>query len=211
MIREGVENATLLEHDNLEAGNLVRHLLTIKEIDSNKAEGLATRLCLVNPYVHIDVKPCRFPRTTKEVQDLLEPFDLIIDCTGSDEVLAALSLGWWSMPKLFCSASLGLFGKRLFVFISDGNDFQINVMKASLQPWAKSEAKAWASEPETLEGAGCWSPLFPARFDDVMMAAACTVKEIEQASNGRLIHTNFIVYEQSNHDGSFHGLKRVSP
>jgi hypothetical protein len=209
MTRGGMEKSTLLDKDGLQACNIVRHVLTLKEIDSDKVKGLANRLRLVNPYACIDTVSASFPRSATEVQALLEPFDLIVECTGSDEVLEAMGLGWWPTPKLFCSASLGLFGKRLFVFISDGNCFRVDRMKQGMEPWAESEGQALASEGETLEGAGCWSPLFPARLDDITMAAATAVKVIEQASGGRSIRSELVVYEQAVQGGIFEGFKRV--
>ncbi len=209
MARGGMEEGFLLDKESLEAGNIVRHELTLREIDSDKARALADRLGLVNPYVRIEAASKPFPRTAAEVQNLLDPYDLIVDCTGSDEVLEAMAIGWWPAPKLFCSASLGLFGRRLFVFICDGNRFRIDQMKHNMEPWRESEEKAWASHPEILEGAGCWSPLFPARFDDVTMAAAAAVKIIERASGTRGIRSELVVYEQAWGDGVFEGFKRV--
>jgi hypothetical protein len=209
MVRGGTGRATLFDADTLEAGNIVRHALTLKEIGLRKAPALTAALRLVNPYLRIEGVRSRFPMTTDGVRNLLDPFDLIIDCTGSDEVVAAMGLPWWPVPKLFCSASLGLFGKRLFLFVSDGNQFQAGHMREAVASWADSEREAWASEEETLEGAGCWSPLFPARFDDITMAASATVKVIEQASGARRIGSELFVYEQTADNGIFAGFKRV--
>jgi hypothetical protein len=41
------------------------------------------------------------------LQALLEPFDIVLDCTGDDNVLGLLGATWWSIPRLFLSASLG--------------------------------------------------------------------------------------------------------
>lgn len=209
MARGGIEEAVLLDKESLEAGNIVRHVLTLKEIDSNKAEALAARLRLVNPYACVEAVPKPFARTVAEVQELLDPYDLIVDCTGSDEVLEAMALGWWPAPKLFCSVSLGLFGKRLFVFACDGNRFRADQMKQRMDKWRESEEDAWKSQPEVLEGAGCWSPLFPARLDDIEMAAATAVKVIERASEARGIRSELFVYEQAERGGVFEGFKRV--
>ena len=104
---------------------------------------------------------------------------MIVDCSASDDATLLLSEAWWPVPKTFCSFSLGYGGQRLFSLGVSGHQFPGALFREALAPWLVDEAVAWSASHEHLEGAGCWSPLFPARYDDVVMAAAVCIKELE--------------------------------
>ncbi|MCW5830675.1 MAG: ThiF family adenylyltransferase, partial [Deltaproteobacteria bacterium] len=76
----------------------------------------------------------------------------------------------------------------------------------NIQPWLEHEAATLAHCEEILEGAGCWSPLFPARCDDVTLAAATCVKELETLIDKRPTHARFRVFVQSLSDDGFLGF-----
>lgn len=209
LVRGGIKNVILLDHDVLTAGNIVRHALTLGDLEDNKSKALRDRLLTVNPFVNIVAHEKLFPNTKEEVEKLLEEVDLVIDCTASEGVIEELSLGWWPIPKIFVSLSLGFNGRRLFVFINDGHRFPAREFKKSLHPWIYKEKKVMSEQGETLEGPGCWSPLFPARYDDVMLAAASAIKVIEGFAEKRNITSQLIVYEQEDDNKGFKGFRRV--
>ncbi|UJS16660.1 MAG: ThiF family adenylyltransferase [Candidatus Jettenia sp.] len=210
LVRGGTKNIMIMDNDELMAGNLVRHILTFRDLDVNKAKALREHLVVVNPSVNIVADDRQFPNTKKEVEELLEGINLVIDCTASDEVLESLSLGWWPIPKIFVSLSLGFKGRRLFIFINDEHSFSAMEFKKRLHPWIHKEATVMYEQGETLEGPGCWSPLFPARYDDIMLASASAIKVIEEVIEKRPVATQFIVYEQENDNNSFKGFRRIS-
>jgi len=208
LARGGIKNIMLVDSDKLKEGNIVRHVLTMKNIGKNKAKALQEHLLTINPFVNVSAHEISFPNTKGEVEKFLEQADFVIDCTASDEVIHALSLGWWSTPKIFVSLSLGSKGRRLFMFIHDGNAFPANEYLKSLHPWINDKETVRGTE-ETLEGAGCWSPLFPARYDDIMLASATAIKVIEKAAEKRPVSMQFVVYEQENSNNKFEGFRRV--
>jgi len=57
-----------------------------------------------------------------------------------------------------------------------------------------------------LEGAGCWSPLFPARHDDVVLAAATCAKELEALVAQRPRAPRFRVFAQTTSLEGFQGF-----
>ena len=61
---------------------------------------------------------------------------------------------------------------------------------------------------EVLEGAGCWSPLWPGRWDDITLAASTVVKVMESSVRHRPVPTRMIVYDQKFKDGDFLGYVR---
>jgi hypothetical protein len=173
----------LVDHDDLEPGNLVRHTLIGADLGRNKAIATAARLQGAAPMSNISAHAASLP-SGERLQKLLGPFDIVLDCTGEDEVLRGLAEAWWTIPLRFLSASLGFAAKRLFLFGAQGCAFPIDEFAAAMEPWLAVERSQWSTAGETLEGAGCWSPLFPARYDDVWLAAAATVKYIESMIEG---------------------------
>ena len=69
------------------------------------------------------------------------------------------------------------------------------------------QKEAFEQYGETLEGAGCWSPLFPARMDDLLLAASSTIKFLEEMAEKCEPETRLVTFEQIIGDG-FLGLKR---
>jgi len=47
----------------------------------------------------------------------LSNYDIIIDTTGEDQVLAMLSAAKWKYMTVFCSSSVGLGAKRMYINI----------------------------------------------------------------------------------------------
>lgn len=212
LVRGGAQHMMIVDTDILQAENLVRHNLTLHEVDRNKAEALRDRLTAVSPYVEVKSVPDSIPATKSQIESLLEDYNLVVDCTGADEVVASLALGWWSIPKLFISASVGFMAKRLFAFIADGCTFPAMEFQERIRPWLRDEVQAWQDHGETLEGCGCWSPLFPARYDDILLAAATATKLIDGLTSRRPTSNRLVIFEQTyNEDGSFEGFRSLSP
>jgi hypothetical protein len=138
--------------------------------------------------------------------DALEPYDVIVDCTASDDALSLLAGGWWSIPRVFVSFSMGFAAKRLFSFGATGHEFPQRRFALEVAPWLQDEAATWGGDEELLEGAGCWSPLFPARHDDVVMAAATCVKELEMLTAHRPREPRFRVFEKQESTEGFLGF-----
>ena len=90
-----------------------------------------------------------------------------------------------------------------------------NVTQVIVEDWALhypagSSCKYWAGSEELLEGAGCWSPLFPARQDDVVLAASICVKELETLTVQRYREPRFRVFEKQESDQGFLGFSLSS-
>ncbi|WP_230470007.1 HesA/MoeB/ThiF family protein [Lujinxingia vulgaris] len=183
LIRAGSLDILIVDHDSLEVGNLVRHTLTGAELRQNKAAAVAARLRGAAPMANVSSFAKQLP-SQGTLKDLLDRFDVIIDCTGEDEVVSRLGGTWWGVPRLFLSASLGFAARRLFLYEAWGCSFPEEHFFEEIGPWLEGERASWSAVGETLEGAGCWSPLFPARSDDVWLAAVATVKHLERATNG---------------------------
>jgi hypothetical protein len=143
----------------------------------------------------------------EELLALLEPFDVVMDCTGDDEVLRSLGETWWPIPRSFVSASLGFAANHVFLFSCHSCTFPVEDFQVALQPWLDLERTQWTASGEILEGAGCWSPLFPARCDDVWLAAVAVVRHLERLLEGMEMD-GLLVLEQAP-DRSIPGLHPV--
>ncbi len=199
LVRGGVAEIIIIDHDDLKAGNLVRHTLTGEALGHNKAKAVAARLQAAAPMSRVNSLATPLPQGDA-LQTLLEPFDVVLDCTGDDDVLRRLDAAWWSVPRRFLSASLGFSAARLFLFRAHACCFPLEEFTGAVEPWLEEERSKWTACGETLEGAGCWSPLFPARSDDVWLAAVATVKYLERVEVG-MIPDGLRVLEQRFDEG----------
>jgi hypothetical protein len=206
LARAGVKDITLIDQDAMEAGNVNRHVGTLVDVGVFKVSVVAQRLRQISPTVRVVEFKEKLPSDAKAIEVQLDEHDIVIDCTSSDVVLSTIQRAWWSIPRTFASFSLGFGGKRLFSFGVSGNRFPHGDFDRSVRPWLEHESKAWAGNDEVLEGAGCWSPLFPARHDDVVLAAAVCVKELETLVARRPTAPHFRVFAQSSSDDGFQGF-----
>lgn len=206
LVRAGVKSIALLDGDRLESGNVNRHVATLVDVGQAKVPVVAKRLRQISSTVRVVEFGDTMPTDTKAIEAQLDEYDIIIDCTSSDVALSTLERAWWSIPRTFASFSLGFGGKRLFSFGVSGNRFPHGEFARSVRPWLEHESRAWANNDEVLEGAGCWSPLFPARYDDVVLAAAVCVKELETLADMRSSEPRFRVFAQSSSERDFQGF-----
>lgn len=207
LVRGGVSNLLIIDHDILVAGNLVRHTLSGEDIGKPKADSLAKKLSTVAPFSSLVAYAKRFPLIKNEVETLLEDRDIVFDCTADDDVAFALALGWWSMEKYFLSAFVGYRAERTFIFHHQGHSFPEQTFRKLIAPQLLADKALWSIKGETLEGAGCWSPLFPARQEDLLLAASCCIKLLDEVVEKQEAGTKLVTYEQIL-DYGFRGLRR---
>lgn len=200
LVRGGLLELLLIDGDILEAGNLARHVLTSTSVGRGKADALAKRLREISPSAKIAIVGHHLhdPQT---VHERLDDADLVLDCTGSDEIPVLLAATFWGIPRRFISASFGHAAQRLFLFRSSGTKFPANDFVSAVEPWLAKERRVWTEAGEVLEGAGCYSPLFPARADDVMAGAVAIVKFIEDTIETSHDEPELVVLQASRYGG----------
>jgi hypothetical protein len=206
LVRAGLRDIALVDEDLLEAGNVCRHVATLVDVGKTKVQVVAQRLRQISPAVRVTELNEELRGDVQSIVAQLDEYDVVIDCTSSDEALALLATAWWSIPRVFASFSLGHGGRRVFSFGMSGHQFPLQEFAASVRPWLEYEAQTWANSEEVLEGAGCWSPLFSARHDDVVLAAATCVKELETLVARKPFIPRFRVFSQSSSDDGFQGF-----
>lgn len=186
LVRGGVHDLVVMDGGTLEAGNLVRHTLTLPEVGLPKAIALGHRLNLMLPHARVVAVPARFPSLDQKVTGQIMDRDLIIDCTGEDDTLHALSEHAPGHSTAYASVSLGRRGSRCYLFLAEGSGFPATEFWSTIAPHLEDDRAATAGLSLPWEGIGCWHPVFPATAVDVWRAAGTAVREIDRACGGEI-------------------------
>ena len=211
LARAGSRQITLMDDDDLEGGNLVRHTLLLEDLGKDKADAVAQRLDRAT--IHGIVTPIdgRFPPEKPDVIEAVRNHDVVIDCTGDDSTAFELGRFRWEGTKLFVSISLGLYARRIFCFVASGRTFPASDFLGRINPWLRLETQEFEVESLPRDGPGCWSFRHPARIDDVWMMTATALKVVEQSMLQTPEDPKLVVVEQQfGDDGNFVGTRLVS-
>jgi molybdopterin/thiamine biosynthesis adenylyltransferase len=198
LVRGGVHHITLFDGDSIEIGNLTRHTLSLNDIGNGKAAQLAQRLNSLNPHAEVAYVPSQIDSGNEDVLNQLMEHDLMVDCTGNDELLHELSAIRFSHSVHFFSLSIGFRAKRMFFFHAKEASFPVDDYLAKMCAWIEAEQDEFKGETFPREGIGCYHPVFPARCDDMWLWGSVAVKGIsrviEDSKPGEpILH----VYEQN--------------
>ncbi|MCC6676325.1 MAG: ThiF family adenylyltransferase [Phycisphaerales bacterium] len=175
LVRGGVHDLHIVDPERLSAGNLVRHTLTLWNVAQHKSEWLARRLNGVSPFARV-----RFSNREANAEGSSGHVGpkIVLDCTGSDDVLQQLSAGPPEPGTLLVSLSIGLGARRLYALAAPGKVLDFRRFQAAVHRWLKQDLEDHGPGPLPQEGPGCWHPLFPARQDEIAMHAAAAVQEL---------------------------------
>lgn len=204
LVRGGLDRLTICDGDDTKAGNLVRHTLDLRHVNISKAAALASHLNQISPYAKIKYQTGKFPPKTGFS---LTDFDLIIDCTASQRMLAALAAFESEDDVNFISLSMSFGAKRLYFFHSHGKQFPFERYRENIIPWLEKDRAENKNETAPREGIGCWHPVFPARSDDIWLLAATGFKLATRIVNDQEVNEEFKVFEQNK---IFDGIKEAS-
>ena len=206
LVRSGVYNLTVVDSDIFEVGNLSRHVLNVGNIGELKELSLCNYLNSLNPHANIEVINDTLTIDEEFKTNIaLDKYDIIIDCTGENSVLDIFQKADFRKSHIIASISVGLGAKHLYMTIMSGSTFYFNSFYNLISPYIQSERDLFDDYNLPRNGIGCWHPTFPARSDDVWLAAATAVKAIENYIITKSKNTLSIVYEQRKNDGIFEG------
>ena len=206
LVRSGVYNLTVVDSDIFEIGNLSRHVLNVGNIGELKELSLCSYLNSLNPHANIEVINDTLAIDEEFKTNIaLDEYDIIIDCTGENSVLDVFQKADFRKSHIIASISVGLGAKHLYMTIMSGSTFYFNSFYKLISPYIQSERDLFDDYNLPRNGIGCWHPTFPARSDDVWLAAATAVKAIENYIITKSEKTLSLVYEQRENDGIFEG------
>jgi len=187
LMRIGVVSLGILDSDHVQVGNLSRHTLTMVAVGNNKAAALVDYLNRVLPDANARYFDCDFPPESEFVKSSLRKYDVIIDCTGEDNVLKSMASFDWQSEKVFVSLAMTWRAEGLFAYSANETTFPAI---DAITHFRSSPSPAIDLNDARIEGVGCWHPVFPARADDVNLWAAISTKFI-----CRVVSTPGRVYE----------------
>lgn len=191
LARGGVRQLTLWDGDIVEAGNICRSIYDNSDIGNAKAEALAEHIKRISPFCNVKPQGCWYhPDYTgvcrytggnfygninydsqKKFLEALHEYDLIIDCTASNELLHFLSYAANDVPLL--SLCITNRATHLLCFSNrDGNPFELRKhFLASIEQ---------DTENFYVEGTGCYSPTFLATSCDVQSLVNLCIRSIHR-------------------------------
>lgn len=206
LVRSEIYNLTVVDSDIFEVGNLSRHVLNVGNIGELKELSLCSYLNSLNPHANVEVINDTLTIDEEFKTNIaLDKYDIIIDCTGENSVLDVFQKADFRKSHIIASISVGLGAKHLYMTIMSGTTFYFNSFYKLISPYIQSERDLFDDYNLPRNGIGCWHPTFPARSDDVWLAAATAVKAIENYIITKSEKTLSIVYEQRENDGIFEG------
>ena len=194
LTRSGVAIAGLWDNDIVEPGNICRSAYQIPDLGESKVRALAKIIRAINPYIKINdinenggwhghnvnyytyeggsfynnINYANQEQSIAQIKD----YDIIIDCTGSNEMLHFLS---YAVPDAtIISLCITNHSKDLLcVTNKNGNPFELR--RAYLSRIEQDTKNFY------LEGSGCYSPTFLARNCDISSLVNLAIREINDA------------------------------
>jgi hypothetical protein len=179
LVRMGVSKMTVVDKELFASGNVVRHTLTINQINQSKAVELAKRLNQINPTATVDGIMSSVPGKNKSLQEVIGKADLVIDCSADDCVMSELPLLNLKQHAKIISCSTGMHADKLFFYADIANSFSDDEFNAWFQPFREQE-HFLAQNEKLPQGAGCWNPVTPAKLSNIAGLASVSVGLIEQ-------------------------------
>ena len=84
--------------------------------------------------------------------------------------------------------------------MQNNNFYNFNKFYEFITPYTKADLQGIDENSLPRDGMGCWHPTFPARSDDIWMAASIAVKDIEKYIDKGKIKQVSLIYKQKESD-----------
>lgn len=212
LARSGVTAIGLWDNDLVEPGNICRSTFRVQDSGENKGQAIKKHLAEITPFVKVeeikaagtwcyyipdDVNHCRYERgsfydninysSQEEALSKIKDYDLIIDCTGSNELLHFIS---YAIPdKDIISLCITNHAKDLLMFSNrDGNPFELR--KAYLSKIEQDTKNFY------LEGTGCYSPTFLATNASIATLVNMGVGRLNDGIEANNLHSVILSYDK---------------
>ena len=204
----GISKFGLWDFDIVEPGNICRSAYSIKDIGENKVNAIASIIRSINPFIEtssievhghwtsVHVNHDVFVGTSfyanvnynsqEEAIKELEGYDLIIDATGSNEMLHFLS---YAVPnaEIISLCITNHANELLCISNKDGNPFEIRKTYLSR---IEQDTKNFY-----IEGTGCYFPTFLATNCDIASLVNLALRDLNiNMGNGQLMHSCIYSY-----------------
>lgn len=207
LVRGGVYNMTIVDGDIYSIGNSARHILSVASVGKYKAEELAKHYNSINP--NINIKFLNKALINENIE-MIENFDIILDCTASNEVLKLLSSCETKRKKKYISISFGYKAEVLYFAYMRGYRFDLEQYIAMFSAKMRENEIAMLDKELPWEGTGCWSPVFPAMAADVQLVASFATGILKTIIEKNSNDNKYYIYERvDDEDGVIKGFVRI--
>ena len=205
LAHSGVYNIGLWDNDIVEPGNICRSSYSLSNLGDSKVESIKKIIENINPYIkteHVKTSGCWYYRDVNNITYYkgsfydninyndqndaikeIENYDLIIDCTGSNEMLHFLSYAVKNTDII----SLCITNKAkelLCITNKNGNPFELRKTYLSR---IEQDTKNFY-----IEGSGCYSPTFLAKQCDISALVNLAIKDIDKVFSDNSLMTSTI-------------------
>lgn len=203
LIRGGVTDLCIFDSDLLSVGNITRHHLRACDVGADKATSLARLLNMTSPMASVKAKD----KIEESEAAILRGFDIIIDCSSSPSVLAALDNLEGNQPLFVCS--FGYAAEKVYVSLATLSSFTSADYWKTFEELRREDANLIRTKALPWEGIGCWSPVFPAKNSDVSRAASIVVDCINCLVERGRTQANYAYITKRDTDGMLTTIERV--
>ena len=208
----GVSKIGLWDSDVIEPGNICRSSYHLQDIGESKVQATARKIRDINPFIEtkdliksgywsyrgfIDGEKVyrngsfydNINYTSQEdAISQIKDYDLIIDCTGRNEILHFISYAL-SDSKIISLAITNKAKELLCITNQNGNPFEIR--KAYLSAIAQDTTDYYA------EGSGCYEPTFKATYFDICSLVNLCIRELNSCmDSGKFMTSTIYRYNQ---------------
>lgn len=206
----GVSKIGLWDFDIVEPGNICRSAYTLKNIGESKVHAIESIIKSINPFIETknlkthgywyyhDAINTEFIGTSfyanvnynsqEGASKELEGYDLVIDCTGSNEMLQFLSYAA-SNAEIISMCITNHANDLLCISNRDGNPFELR--KAYLSRIEQDTKNFY------IEGEGCYSPTFLANNCDIASLVNLALRDLNlNMEKGNLMHSTIYSYSE---------------
>lgn len=209
LTHSGIQYIGLWDDDIVEPGNICRSSYQLRDLGQSKVDAIKTKIQSINPFVNIseviphgywsyDANFSNYVNGTfygsvnynnqEEAVKQLDNFDLIIDCTGSNEMLHFLSYAASNIDIIsMCITNHA--NDLLCITNNDGNPFELR--KAYLSRIEQDTKNFY------IEGEGCYSPTFLANYCDIASLVNLALRDLNLSMDkGTLMHSTIYSYSE---------------
>lgn len=207
LARSGISHIGLWDGELVEPGNICRSTYSICDLGDSKACAIRNRIRAINPYVKNvsshgvwESYDRNYPvfhqgsfydninyKDQEEVVKEIKGYDLVIDCTGSNEMLHFLS---YAIPEsdVISLCITNHANELVCVSSADGNPFELR--KAYLSRIEQDTKNYY------VEGTGCYSPTFLACNCDIASLVNLALRDLNYAiGNDKKMHS--VIYSHT--------------
>lgn len=203
LVRGGVTNLCIFDSDVFEIGNVTRHVLRACDVGEDKSDALSTHLNAISPAARIEGRS----NLEKGDANLLEKYDIIIDCSSSPAVLMCFDEMKGENRLFICS--FGYAAENVYFSASTLGLFSSSAYWETFGEMLRADASRINTEELPWEGTGCWSPVFPAKNADVSRAASLVVDCVNQMMENEQCGINLAYVTRRDGNGVMLGIDRI--